>query len=624
MTTPYEGSPILTAEQLRVVEQSADSKILVTAGAGSGKTHTLVRRLDALMRRDLTGDVLVLTFSRAAVRELGDRLAHDGEAARHVRAQTFDSWALGLLTTLNSGEDWQGRSFDDRISAAADVVADGLADDLYADDLSHVVIDEIQDLVGSRRALVESLLDRYDCGFTVVGDLAQAIYGFQVPRAERAGEAGRFVQWLRTTFDGELIELELTENFRAHTKEARVALGRGSVLQGLTATSAAEAAFAEIRRDLRTDLLDVMSIGGVGESHVLDALRHFDGTCAILCRTNGQALVLSEILRDGHVPHRVQSSNRSRRTPAWIADLYPPGSGPLLRRDDFDRIMASVESMVVVDPESAWRHLSRVAGSAGGHTLDRARLRSALRGNRLPDELTAPPPAALTVSSIHRAKGLEFDRVIVLEPDASWHARDEDVAEEARLAYVAMTRAREDLVRMPGPDMRSVYIKGPSDRWGRFGWKAWQRLGMEFRSEDVDESTPPGTSGFDAVPASVQAYLRTKVAPGDAVRLDRAGASSAEAGAVPDYIISHEGTPIAVTSERFRGELARFMPRRYNGAWPVIITGVHVDALETTAGNEAAGTAAGLGEYGVWLAPRIGGLSRFQYEQKADQEGTDA
>jgi hypothetical protein len=392
----------------------------------------------------------------------------------------------------------------------------------------------------------------------------------------------------------------------------------------MTGTSAAEAAFAEARRGLRTDLLDVMSIGSIGESYVLDALRDFDGTCAILCRTNGQALVLSEMLKDGDVPHGLRGSSSSRGAPAWIADLYPEGSGPLLRRDDFDQIMAASKSAAAVVAEAAWRQLSRVAGSTGGHALDRARLRSVLRGSRMPDELTAPLPAALTVSSIHRAKGLEFDRVIVLEPDTSRHGREEDIAEEARLAYVAMTRAREDLMRMPGPDMRSVYIKGPSDRWGRFGWKAWQRLGMEFRSGDVDQSTPPGTSGFDAVPANIQAYLRTMVAPGEALRLDRDDTWSAEAGVVPDYIISHKDTPIAVTSERFRRELARFMPGRHNSTWPLTMTGVHVDTLDTTAGGESAGKAAGLGDYGIWLTPRIGGLSRFQYEQKSDPEGTDA
>src|SRR5690606_26576991 len=91
----YSGTPTLTAEQRAVVEQPAGARTLVTAQAGAGKTHTLVRRLDRLVaEEDLSaGEILVLTFSRAAVRELKNRLVRYGEAARHVRVQTFDSWA---------------------------------------------------------------------------------------------------------------------------------------------------------------------------------------------------------------------------------------------------------------------------------------------------------------------------------------------------------------------------------------------------------------------------------------------------------------------------------------------------------------------------------------------------
>lgn len=42
---------------------------------------------------------------------------------------------------------------------------------------------------------------------------------------------------------------------------------------------------------------------------------------------------------------------------------------------------------------------------------------------------------AVRVATMHRAKGLEFDRVIVLDPAAS-------TAESAALCYVALTRAR--------------------------------------------------------------------------------------------------------------------------------------------------------------------------------------
>lgn len=84
-----EADSPLTTEQTTVVEQPADSLVLVTAGAGAGKTYTLVRRLDHLLQDEglSAGEVLVLTFSRAAVRELRERiLSQGGEDARQIRS----------------------------------------------------------------------------------------------------------------------------------------------------------------------------------------------------------------------------------------------------------------------------------------------------------------------------------------------------------------------------------------------------------------------------------------------------------------------------------------------------------------------------------------------------------
>lgn len=99
MIVSSEDDPVLTAEQQAVVDQPWDTRLLVTAGAGTGKTHTLVRRMDALVGHIdpdealEASELLVLSFSRAAVRELRDRIARHGEHARRVRVQTFDSWA---------------------------------------------------------------------------------------------------------------------------------------------------------------------------------------------------------------------------------------------------------------------------------------------------------------------------------------------------------------------------------------------------------------------------------------------------------------------------------------------------------------------------------------------------
>ena len=66
---------------------------------------------------------------------------------------------------------------------------------------------------------------------------------------------------------------------------------------------------------------------------------------------------------------------------------------------------------------------------------------------------------ANVVSTIHRAKGLEFDRVLLTDPgdrDAS------DPGEENRILYVALSRARREIFHLDRPDTTGL-SRDPSD-----------------------------------------------------------------------------------------------------------------------------------------------------------------
>lgn len=632
MPDPLEG---LTDEQCAVVEQPADAQVLVTAGPGAGKTHTLIRRLDFLVSEEEVspGEVLVLTFSRAAVRELRTRTATQGGSARHIRAQTFDSWALDLLMKVDADGGWEQRSFDERIEGARRAIEDGLADE-ELEDLLHVVIDEVQDLVGARRELVEVLLDEFDPGFTVVGDPAQSVYGFTVPDIEqRAQETGHFFTWVRRTFAENLVELRLTRNFRACTPESELALPHGTELRRVAESGRAgdRGNHEELRGALRTTLsLELDDFGFL-------SLGSYEGTSAILCRDNGQALLLSDALWKGGVSHRLQRSARDRGAPAWLATLFRELDGAILTRSRFEEIVEK-HGLPVEDVERWWLGLRRSAKD-GPRNVDMGRLRAAMATGRLADELTAQPPSPLIVSSFHRAKGLEFDRVVVVDPgilafeeekpekaSGKTQKRHVDAAEEARLLYVAMTRPRHELLHMDALEQRFVRTAPGLGRWGRYSFRRWARRGLELHAGDVCSEFPAGTAGFSDDPWKTQEYLAAEVRPGDEVRLERALPEAEEPGQSPPYVIVHQERPIGMVSDRFRRGLYRFMklgPSYEPRNWPRLLTGVRVDAVEAVAGSEAAGLRAGLGPYGVWLAPRLTGLSVFEYDRKPEEEDHD-
>ncbi|WP_329437813.1 ATP-dependent helicase [Streptomyces canus] len=619
----------LSPQQSAVVEQPADALVLVTAGAGAGKTHTLVRRLDHLLVGAglSAGEILVLTFSRAAVRELRERiLLHGGEDARQVRVMTFDSWALEVLTRIDATTDWRGLSFDARIEQAALAIAAGRADVLFEEGLGHVVIDEVQDLTGGRSTLVENLLERYDCGFTVVGDPAQAIYAFSVSDPnDLALEPGRFLRALRTLFSEDLVHLSLGENFRARSQDARTALrfeARVRDSGDLDATGC-EALHAELRREL----LAINDFGDLDEPYFRELLSDPDRPTALLCRTNGQALLICEQLHRLGINHRLRRGARDRSAPAWLEALLREAGGSSLSRRTWDELH-DAERLPPTghDRDRLWRLLRGSFGDPTGRTVALDRLREALVGERLPDELTAQPEHHLIVSTFHRAKGLEFDRVLVVDPgpvDASRFDSPTLASEEIRALYVAMTRPRDELYRHPCPDTPHVRACPTTGRWGRYGWRRWERKGIEMRSGDVHATHPAGTIGFAGDAMGLQRLFREELTTGTPVvleRIDTTPSSDGEdrpEGVSPCYLIRAGDRPIGLVSDSFRRDLFRYQrqgPKHRPTAWPGRITGVHVESVETVTGSGAAGHAAGLGDHGVWLAPRLGGLSRFHYD----------
>ncbi len=87
----------LNPAQLLAVE-TTEGPLLVIAGAGSGKTRVIEYRVLHLIDQGVNPEeILLLTFTKKAAREMLERAAsHDGRAA-HVQGGTFHSFAYGVL-----------------------------------------------------------------------------------------------------------------------------------------------------------------------------------------------------------------------------------------------------------------------------------------------------------------------------------------------------------------------------------------------------------------------------------------------------------------------------------------------------------------------------------------------
>ncbi|WP_026403110.1 ATP-dependent helicase [Actinomadura rifamycini] len=593
----------LTEQQRRLVEEPAEARLLVTAPAGSGKTLSLIHRLAHLIEYEELepSEILVLSFSRAAVGEIRKRLAAFGSAAAHVGVQTFDSFATGLLSEVAPEGPWQRQGFEPRIHEATRLIREDSDVEEVIGDLRHLVVDEVQDLVGDRAELVLALLDTDVEGFTLLGDPAQGIYGFQLedPRQRLEGAARLYAE-VRERFEGDLQEVSLTGNFRAREPEAEAALAFGDGL-GLV-----NAPFGEIQRNLRSVLMAGDSLGTLEQA--APVMARMAGTTAVLCRSNDQVLLVSRRLYDLGVRHRVQRSARTDVIPAWVGSLYREIDSKQPKKSEVLEIFRNFE----VDPESSWELLRRMGPRRRDETLDLSAIRNRLYRGDVPGELTEQGFEGIVVSTVHKAKGLEFDQVVVLDPGDAPEDDMIEQAERARLLYVAMTRPRDLLIHVkPVTGATTGRLRKQRDgRWAELGFKAGRNLGIEIRAEDVDPENPPGTLGFQDDPKSIQNYLATGVRAGDPVTLVRLPVESS--GGFAGYAVDHEGRRIGVTTESFERMLRAHLPGRDRRV-PFAIKNLRVDTVETVVGREAAGRNAGLGWSGVWLRPRIMGLGVFDW-----------
>ncbi len=567
------GSRRRDEAQLTAIGAAASARMLVLAGPGAGKTEVSARRISALLSQGLSApNLLVLSFSRSAVRTLTKRLARlDGldeqvlEELRHVSIRTFDSAAFRMLRRLGSDSDeLLRRSHDENIAALVDLLRTPQAAEVQRalKGVRHVLIDEVQDLAGVRGDLVLELLKVIappasdGAGFTLLGDPAQSIYGFGVRSAERPALHGSTTADLLTAIRGEygqvLREVALDRNFRSVPQIAMF-------LEKLRGILRSDAEGAQKLARMAEALAELPAADFPLDGTLFDASR--SQSIALLARTNGEVLrvaqkVLGTDVEGPGVTLQIGSGDPTA-APAWVAALLACLRSGTLTRQQFTLIHAraageapeAFAALQVPQAEVAWRRLTAAAGT----TLEAPSLVVGDLAKRMswPDAFPDDEGVAdsgLCISTIHQSKGREFDLVAIMERDPERTPAESDPEEEACVGFVALSRAAKKVVRLPAesiyapPSMRE-FGHGTRKRlvWWRNGWV---NMEMGIAGDVVPESfADVALHGSDETVAENYRFLavNSRALAGHKVMLRKTAVPGSEGGKARYEICLQDG-----------------------------------------------------------------------------------
>jgi len=541
--------------------------------------------------------VLALSFSRAAVGELRRRLRASGSDARAIRPVTFDSFATRVLAQVDPDGPWTEQTYDDRIASARTNLG-RFAE--FLEDIEHVVVDEVQDLVSVRMHFVRELLESLNVGFTLLGDPAQGIYDFSLAEGESPeldGSAALF-KWMRASVDG-LAERHLTVNHRARSSLAIEACKLGFEVS----TNPAEAglALAELLEDAPK----------VPNPEFLQNKAKLGDRTAILCRNNGQVLWVSRALSEAGVDHVVQRGTADRCLAPWIARAAVAIGGGVASKAKMTRVLGDLRSSTrthdVPEVSEVWGPLRSVARTGTDVNLDR--LVQRMKSGGLPDELYSQPGSSLLVSTVHRSKGLEFERVAVV-PEG-WAERPFS-DESAKTLFVALSRTIDQLVQV---DLPKITIKLTPDKTN----KRWlhiaprnRRAGIEVGQSDVAVDEPFGAASS----AQIQLRLWEEMHVGDPASLIFDRVLIGQPGAI--YKVVWADQEVGKVSEAFRNDLLWTIKWGSKWKYPKRITGLRIDGVRSVGGDPLVTNQAGLGTGGAWLVPSLVGMGKFEFDSKAE------
>lgn len=452
----------LSPIQKDIIDDKTSRCIVVAAGPGSGKTTVLAHKLASLL---LLEDVkheqlLMLTFSRAAATEFKLRLMQlIGNAAHFVDIKTFHAFCFDLLGRVGN--------LDDAVYVVTKATEMIIAGEVEQNRLRKtvLVIDEAQDMSKAEYDLVTALMDaNEDMRVIAVGDDDQNIYEFR-------GSDSRHLAQLAHLPNSRFIEM--TDNYRSFS---HITDASNDFVQGIRTRMKStpimpmnkEAGKVIVvkhpapTRDysgcmyhpVANDVINLCATQGTApQTAHTSAQRGKEKeeekqTIGILTQTNQEAVIMLALLHKHGINAKLMQSMdglrfcdlaESRYFMKQITSMTQQAKSPIITDEQWNE--AKDKTFKKYADSRALPYLRQCLSTFA--QTNKTKYCSDLREFMFESEVEDfcdMTKADVVISTIHKAKGHEYDHVFMLVTEPK-HSSDDVL----RRLYVGMTRAKRTL-----------------------------------------------------------------------------------------------------------------------------------------------------------------------------------
>ncbi|MFW5872066.1 MAG: UvrD-helicase domain-containing protein, partial [bacterium] len=422
----------LSPSQLGIIKDNISPYIAVAAGPGSGKTRVLVHKLASLLlMEDVKHEqLLMVTFSRAAATEFKKRLLDlIGNAASFIEIKTFHAYCFDLLGKVGSIE-----KSETIISKTVEKIKN---DDIEPNRITKtvLVIDEAQDMDSHEFELIKALIEQNEeMRVIAVGDDDQNIYEFR-------GASSKYLEQFIT--EQKAKKVELIENYRS---KANLVEFTNQFVEKIThrlketpiIPHSSETGLLKLIKHTSSNLIEPV-INSILSSGL-------QGTTCVLTHTNSEALQIEGLLLNNGLPAKLIQTNDSFSLFNLIEVRYfikqlnfsedkyiiSDNNWKNAKRNLWDKYKESTKIDICIN-------LIKDFELSNPNKKYQSDFEVFVKESKFEDFVNATGET-IFVSTIHKAKGKEFDNVFLM-----LNSYNPDNDEKKRQLYVAMTRAKHNL-----------------------------------------------------------------------------------------------------------------------------------------------------------------------------------